>query len=840
MGMADNLKNIVNRQKELLTELEAEHSIIESSDLTKENNVLKADLEKTKADFFEAKENLKKISDENAGLKNALYEQIYNEKLAILNLSQKKLDVYFKSNFEWEQNRLLALENSIKERINKMTNLLKRNNVDIKDDIYKKLDELSVLLNEKVTKATMESNKHTGAFSENEKQEFDDLKNEQITDRMIKESSKKNNFESFIGLNLINKLGIFLIIIGVIAASQYTYFKLPDILKGIMMFGLGGIMLVVGEILNRKKANIFSLGITSGGIAVLYVSLATSYFGLKILEMYPAIGLCVLITASAFLLSTRYNAQVILAFSLVGGYLPMFSIGGSKAIIYGAMIYFVVLNLLALIISFNKKWTVSSFIGLSLNIAGTMYICINQFTKSATSLDKITTILYVLFAFLIYSLIPIFGTYSQKLKFKKGDVILLGINTFCSSLIMYFVFDNFGLKDYYGLLAIAFAVIYLLLGKFIETKFTNEKNATSLFYLTGLSFVVLIIPFQFGKGWLTLGWLAEGVALTTYGILKNEKGFKKAGFIINALCLAAFLIVDVFGGYNYLFAYKYLAITLGSLIILSSYIYKKTLSSTFEKVYKYLTIINLWIYSLYISDLISSLYSKLYVPPYSSTYLIASLAIALTFLIAYSTPRIKALSDTGTKIISIVLYFIGILWLFRLNFSSPFGYYTTQKMPLSITIIGTLILVIISLLSVLALRDLVKLIVMEKKLGVEWFPLIVSAYFVLILTQNLITQYHLEFSNAAISIIYVITALLWIIYGFAKRYAFLRRFGLGLSVLAVAKLFIIDLSTLTKGYQIVSYFALGITLLAISFVYQYFNKKLELKAEVLTNVKENN
>ena len=86
----------------------------------------------------------------------------------------------------------------------------------------------------------------------------------------------------------------------------------------------------------------------------------------------------------------------------------------------------------------------------------------------------------------------------------------------------------------------------------------------------------------------------------------------------------------------------------------------------------------------------------------------------------------------------------------------------------------------------------------------------------------------------------MVTALAWIIFGFAQKYAFIRRFGLGLSILAVVKLFIIDLSSLTKGYQIVSYFALGITLLAISFVYQYFNKRLELKAEVVSDVKENN
>lgn len=834
MAMTDNLKDIISRQKQVLSELEA----LDNSDFAKENAAFKNELEKAKSDRLSAEEKLKQLGDENTQLKNTLYEQIYNEKLAIVNLSIQKLDIYFKSSVDGEQNRLTSLENDIKHRIDTMADVLKRNNVDIHDDIYAKLDELSYLLNEKVTIARAEFNKQSGAFSENEKAEFESLKNEHITDNMIKENSKKNNWESFVGLNIINKLGIFLIIIGVIVASQYTYFNLPDMLKGIMMFGLGSVMLITGEILNRKKPNIFSLGITAGGVSILYVALGLSYFGLKILDMYPAITLCLLITAVAFVLSLRYNAQVVLAFSLVGGYIPMLAIGANKTMLYGAMIYFVVLNLFALLISFKKKWSISTYIGLCLNIAGTIYIvnCALPYNRiqHAFGLNTIITISYVLFAFLIYSLIPIINTYTQKLKFKKSDIVLLGINTFFSSIIIYITFSLFALNAYYGLLAIIFAIIYLALGKFVEIKFSGDMNTRALFYLTGFAFVVLIVPFQFGKSWLTLGWLAEGVALTTYGILKIEKDFKKIGYAICGLCLGAFLIVDIFMQTRFLFPYKYLAITIGSVVILGSHIYKKSLSTTFEKAYKYLAIINLWIYSIYVITV--QLQSILHFDKLNTSYICNALAIVVTFLVSFVAPRIKILCDKGVKGISVGIYIIGILWLASINiFASPLKY-SFSNAPLLYTILGTTILLVISLLSILALYDLMKCIVMERKLSIEWFPLVVSGYFVLILTQNLITQYHLSFTNFAISIIYVITSFVWIIIGFVKRYSFLRKFGLGLSILAVIKLFLIDLGGLTQGFQIVSYFALGITLVAISFVYQYFNKRLEFTV----NVKEDN
>jgi hypothetical protein len=164
--------------------------------------------------------------------------------------------------------------------------------------------------------------------------------------------------------------------------------------------------------------------------------------------------------------------------------------------------------------------------------------------------------------------------------------------------------------------------------------------------------------------------------------------------------------------------------------------------------------------------------------------------------------------------------------------------FVSGEPPLWVTAMATVLLVVISLMSVFVLHDLVKLIVMERKLLIEWYPLIVSAYFVIILTQHLIFQYNLSFASAWISIIYVLTALAWIIFGFAKRYSLIRKCGLGLALLAVVKLFIIDLASLTEGYRIISYFVLGITLVAISYVYQYFNKRLSLLMEVEDDVSE--
>jgi len=844
MGTADNLKNIINRHKEVLSDLEAEQQALEGSDLVKENAELRAELVKLRADYVKINKDAADLADENSSLKNALYEQIYNEKVKIINATAQKLDIYFHANIDGELNKLTALEENVKRRIAGIRETLVQNNVAAQDDIYARLDELSALLNRKVTEIRAEAARVSGAFSKEELEELEALKNEQITGDQIRAVTKKYNLERFVGLNVLNAVGVFLLVIGAITLARFTYEMLSDLLKGIMLFALGGLMLAAGEFLNRKKPNIFSLGISAGGVGILYAALATSYFGLRILDMYIAVIVCVLVTATAFLLSNRYNSQIIAAFALIGGYLPMFSIGSDAFITYGAMVYFIILNLFALWISFSKKWRVSSYIGLFLNIFGTMYISMNIYATDDI-LKKTLTIMYVLFAFLIYTSIPIISTYRTNSKFRKSDVVLLAINTFFSSIIMYWVVYRFGIRGYNGLLAVGFAVVYLLLGWFIDKKFAGEeRNTRALFYLTGLAFVILIIPLQFDQAWLSLGWLAEGVLLTAYGVLNNEKRFKQAGFVICLLCFCAFILYDCDNVDHSLFVYKYLAITAGSLIILGSYMYKKMTAGQFVKIYKFFALANVWIFSMYL--ILKKLWDVLYFAygrqtAYKIDYLLGAAAIVVTFSLAYAFSRIKLLSDLGTKVLSIVLYVIGIFALFIINASmSPVArvYFQRGTPAFGITAVGTAILVVLGVLSVFALRDLMKTIVAERKLGIEWYPLIISGYFVLILTQNLIAQYDLSFSNAVISIIYVLTALAWIIFGFARRYSFIRRFGLGLAILSVIKLFLVDLASLTQGFQIVSYFALGISLIAISFVYQYFNKRLELKEEASVDVEK--
>lgn len=463
MSIAENLKELLERQKELVSGLESRIVEIEADDLVSENEQLKAELGECKALLLTEKGSSLSLKEENKHLKNQLYEQLYNEKLQLLNAAVAKAEIYFQSNVNGELNRLSQVEVQARKQVDEMTAHLKKSRLAIEEQLLPKLSEIRETINVETADARAESQLRSQRYNESVKHQFDELRSEQLTDEQIKGRVKRNNLEAFIGLNVMNKLGILILIIGVIAASQFTYLRLNDLLKSIFAFVIGIVMLAAGEAMNRRKPDIFSLGITSGGVAVLYVALVISYFRFGILETFPALGLCVLITAVAFVLSQRYHSQTITVFALIGGYLPILSIAGSQTMVYGAMVYFVVLNILALLIAVHRKWIVTAYIGFLLNVVGTIYICSIQYEdrlfNSSFHQQDLFTILYICFTFVIYTLIPVAGSYVKKLHFKNADIVLLALNTCISSLILYAAFYLSDLSDFHGILAIAFACI---------------------------------------------------------------------------------------------------------------------------------------------------------------------------------------------------------------------------------------------------------------------------------------------------------------------------------------------------------------------------------------------
>ncbi len=85
----------------------------------------------------------------------------------------------------------------------------------------------------------------------------------------------------------------------------------------------------------------------------------------------------------------------------------------------------------------------------------------------------------------------------------------------------------------------------------------------------------------------------------------------------------------------------------------------------------------------------------------------------------------------------------------------------------------------------------------------------------------------MTFTSFIISIIYIVAAALWIIIGFKRLNALLRRFGLALALLSSAKLFLFDFRGISDMGRTLLFIGFGVTLLCIAFGYGIAEKRLK-------------
>jgi uncharacterized membrane protein len=110
----------------------------------------------------------------------------------------------------------------------------------------------------------MEDARQKAQNSTNE--EYRALEGTRMDDETIERRVKQNRFEVKIGLNLVNKIGVLLLLLGLGASVQYGYAHFfNEWVKGSFAFLLALVLLFSGELAYRKKSPVFASGLTGEG-----------------------------------------------------------------------------------------------------------------------------------------------------------------------------------------------------------------------------------------------------------------------------------------------------------------------------------------------------------------------------------------------------------------------------------------------------------------------------------------------------------------------------------------------------------------------------------------------
>ncbi|WP_068779859.1 DUF2339 domain-containing protein [Paenibacillus sp. GM2] len=830
----DRLFKLREQQNVIAEEYEALLKEYKANDLVQENEILKRDYEEYKQRVAALESRLRQVEKENGWLRQALAEQILDEKLTFIRVSQEKLNTYFTTASHQHMNRLQALEYSSKQRIQQLYDQAQRLLQADQQMIQAKLTDLQGEVHQGIQRHRQFIYEAERQIHEQAIDGYQQLEAEGVDEHTIQRRVKQNQLEMKIGLNWINKLGILLLIIGMGAAFKYTYSWFSAYTKGAVFFVLGLLMLAGGEWMFRRNKQVFALGLLGGGISVLYGSVFYSYFLLDIINLASGLILCVIITAAAALMSLRYQSKTICSFALVGGYLPFFSYleayGLAGNAVYVAMGYLFLLNALILLISFRKRWPIVHYISFGLNTLS-MIILVNLADQT------VIAIIYALITFLMYLCITLWVPFRYPSKLNWLDFSLLALNTLISCSIMYSLFDRADWNQYRGLLALIFCVVYYGIARFNRKYLDKEIETRLLFYGTSLTFSLLVIPFQFGIHYMSLGWLIEGIVFSVLGHLQRSKFVERIGWGILALTMGAFVLVDLVGGMfshpEVDFAWKYSFISMGLFGLACFYGFRlrdiqeikryNASDHSLLAVLKYITSINIWFYLLYE---IHRIYRAL-MPGDAILYSFYQwlLFAAITFGLAYSLSKAKILYDRVIKYYSRILYLIGYVLCLGVTLGMPAlntnGEYNSFENYLALVI-----LIAFNVFVFFSGRDLLLQMISRQAGGLEWIPVCLGVYIFGMATAFLGIQFRLGDVSWLFSLVYLLLAIAYIAYGFRRRFVFIRRMGLGLTLLSTGKMLLFDLSLMTTGSKIIAYFSFGLLLLGISYLYQRVSNML--------------
>jgi hypothetical protein len=416
----------------------------------------------------------------------------------------------------------------------------------------------------------------------------------------------------------------------------------------------------------------------------------------------------------------------------------------------------------------------------------------------------------------------------------QTDIIILAVNTLFNCAMMYSVLNRRGDFDYNGLLAVGFFAVYYAGARLVERMLADDRRVSGLFYITALTFAILVIPLQFGQDWLMLGWLAEGTGLFVYGALRREKWFERAGCVVTALAgfVTLLRLSEILYGYSphegHLTFINYTCMALGLVCIAAAELYAHRADALFAHTrkgktvlfFKNAAVVHTLLYCLYAAAYINDwVYDALDVRADSGMLL-----ITVMMLYGVAVKYIRPLADRAVQIIALCINILAVLLALSLNMT-----YAEAPAPAS-----TATLVLFNILSVFVVFDTVSLLrgLFVKARAASVLSLVASVYAWLLLSVTLVTHFSYNVNSIIISAVAMTASLLWIIFGFARRNRVMRVFGLVFSLFSLAKLFFMDLYFLQTEARIVSYFVFGLIFLAISFVYQHFSRKLAAGTEV--------
>ncbi|RXJ51239.1 DUF2339 domain-containing protein [Gelidibacter gilvus] len=664
------------------------------------------------------------------------------------------------------------------------------------------------------------------------------------------------DLEKFIGENLINKIGILILVLGISYFVKYAIDK--DWINEPARVGIGilagSLVLFIAHRLRQKYAP-FSSVLVAGAIAIYYFTIAIAFHEYQLFGQQVAFAIMVLITAFSCLISLSYNRMELAILSLIGGFLVPFMISTGSGNYMVLFTYIAILDIGILALAYFKRWHVVQVLAFIFTM-----VLFGSWVVNEMNIPEPPYLGALIFAFvfyLIFIVITIINNLRTKGSFTKIQLVMLTVNNFVFYGIGILVLSEFK-PEFKGLFTALLAVLNLGYALLLYKKFGLDKTAIYLLIGLTLTFITLAVPVQFSGNNITMFWAAEAVLLLWLSQKSQIKSYRFAAVIVQFLMLIS-LFMDWFGYVDWVepLALVINPIFIAGLLVVASFVsvgyllrHETEKLSKFGLTFKpqlYRKLVNILAiitgYFVGLFEVGHQSYTR-----YNFTDFLAIIVLYhLLFIAVFCFIVYRNKKAWSNKLITILVVVNIILFAFVLmripflelenNIQSSTQNYTAYYLHLL-----SLVIIVYFWYVLFKSNQGQRVFSIFKASWTLW-----AAVFVLVVmasTEMIIQGLHImdvsidntqldydaktEMISAArykiiktgFPVLWGIMAFVFLIVGIKKQIKHLRIIALTLLGITIIKLFVYDISNVSETGKIIAFILLGVLILIISFVYQ--------------------
>lgn len=336
----------------------------------------------------------------------------------------------------------------------------------------------------------------------------------------------------FLKQNALTIVGIFTLVLGIGYFVKYAIDKnwIGETARAGIGLCTGIVIILTGHFLRKNYATFASI-ITGGGIAVLYFTDTIAFREYHLFTQNTAFIITTLITAGSIALSYYYKSEVLIIFSLLGGFSAPLMISSGQSNYTFLFIYISLLNIGMLATAFLQHWK---------SVGWTAFIFTSLYLFSwTTEKPQLLSIVFYSISYIIFYIFAL-QDYIKKNSLSTSGILMLALTNFFSVIGLVYIFNELQYEPVI-IFPAAFAIINALL-LFREYGRKNSGISYSVFAGITVSLMTIATALQFEAHLITSVWAIEASLLLFIWKKTGHKIFKNCFYVLFPLVIVAQII----------------------------------------------------------------------------------------------------------------------------------------------------------------------------------------------------------------------------------------------------------------------------------------------------------